>query len=374
MITKKNIILLDVDAVLIHALGYRASARGALEYIARQMGQRHIIGPQEDDMLVFESKSIIFEWDSLAICTATLLSQAQDYMADTFADSLARIAASGMILQQPDYAEIARQCPIPDGRHTNAAALTLGTLFSNIPAFIELLGQTHTITAPMTQIFQHFVLGDEQYGRTYGLRPLFETPSLLQALDRPLLTPETHQRLMEDPALLPVIYTARPSLPPSFVSDWHGYSPEAEIAQRLLNFFDIPLIAYGRMQWLAKEVGQPSHSFVKPSPVQGLAAIYSAVLQGSENWEDRALRLAATDAPPPNEMRGIEWQIVVCEDSPASIRGVRAAVEQLSRHLPISVIGVGVAHTPENAETLGQVADYVVSDVNAGLAQALGWT
>ncbi|HLA45911.1 MAG TPA: hypothetical protein VJZ27_20855, partial [Aggregatilineales bacterium] len=288
----------------------------------------------------------------------------------TFEATIQNIAGNGAHLPQPDFAALARRCP-PISSEIKPGRAALGTIFPETPLFTELLANTHDLNAPMTKIFQHFVLGHEQFARTYQCEPQFETESLLEKLDVPMLTVESIEKMRETKNVQPVIYTARPSLPPGFVSDWHGYSPEAEIAQRLLGLFDAPLVGYGRMEWIAQQKHVPVGDYVKPSPMQALAAIYSALLYDAPGWEESAFELLISDSPPP----GDAFRVIVCEDSTGGIRGVREAVEILrERHgLDITFSAVGIAKAPENIAALEKVADYVAADVNTGLALALDW-
>lgn len=370
-----TILLLDVDGVLIHARGYRASIRATLEYIHRRMGQDHLEPPTETDMLTFEAENIIFEWDSAPLCTAALLDQVRDLHGRALDETLENIAHADVTLTRPDYAALARRVPKPLSDDVKPSRAALGTLFPETPLYIELLGNAHTIDAPITRLFQHSVLGDEQYARTYGLTPLFSTESLLEKLDIPMLAPEYRDRMIEEVDIRPTIYTARPSLPPGFVMNWRGYSPEAEIAQRLLGMTAVPLIGYGRMQWLAQQHGVPTNTYVKPSPVQPLAAIYSAILHDMDDpqWEKRALELAVSDDPLPETLFSDPWHVIIFEDSYGSIQGARQAVQRISQYHEVKFTAVGIAADPAKTASLSQVADHVAPDINAGLAWALGW-
>ena len=66
--------------------------------------------------------------------------------------------------------------------------------------------------------------------------------------------------------------------------------PEAELARELIGFdYTVPLIAGGRVQWLALQHGKGAGDYIKPSPVQALAAIGAAF----SNEELPALHAAA---------------------------------------------------------------------------------
>ena len=368
----KRIVLLDVDGVLVHARAYRAASQAAVEYMARRMGQPHISGPDEAAMLAFEARSIISEWDSIALCTAELLAQTPDLLGASLDESLQNIAQSGRKLDQPDFAALARRCPPPhDGLHPGPAAL--GTMFPKEPAFVELLMDTHRISGPMTTIFQHYTLGHTKFEATYGLDAQFEADSLLETLDVPMLSAQSRDRLLNDPATYPVIYTARPSLPPEFVSDQHGYAPEAEMAQHLVGLDDVPLIGYGKVHWLALTHDQDESHYLKPSPTHAEIAIVAALLYGTDHWEIHAFDIATGLAPLPETLKDEPWHVIVCEDSTGGIRGVRGAVERLQALHDVTLTAVGIGTQADNVAALESVADIVAPDVNAGLAQALDW-
>jgi hypothetical protein len=97
-------------------------------------------------------------------------------------------------------------------------------------------------------------------------------PSSMMAVREKLLASDAHL----------AAFTARPSAPPREIeSPPLGYAPEAEIALDLVALPDIPLISFGRLQYLGEQRGYDPEVLVKPSPVQALAGI-SAALTGDE--------------------------------------------------------------------------------------------
>lgn len=368
----QTILLLDVDGVLIRGRGYRAAIQATLRHCFQQMGQEHLSPPQEADILAFEAQSIIFEWDYGAICLAQVLWQAADLLGPTLENSIQALAASGRNIPQPDWQALARAClPAQAGIRPGAAAL--GHLFPTLPALVEVLGQTHSPDAPIMRGVQNFVLGHELFQEVYGLTPLLQSPPLLQTLDVPLLTPASRERLRTTPDLYPIIYTARPSYPPRFIMERAGYSPEAELGRELLGWEDCPLAAYGQMVWLAQGRGLDSDALCKPSPVHARFAIFQALLSAIPQGERRAIELTWDESALPAELTAHPWRVIVLEDSPNSIHGVRGAVEALARHHAVTCVAVGIASEPHNIQQLAQVADHIAPDVNAGLAWALGW-
>jgi hypothetical protein len=201
----------------------------------------------------------------------------------------------------------------------------------------ELLGHTHDFDrAPITQYFQHLVIGSEGVAKTYGVAPHFEERPYLLDYDVAELSPETATQLREAAAtgrIHPVIYTARPSLPPNgSAASAKGYSPEAELAQTLVGLEGWPLIGLGQLQWLADRCGgqsaAPAAQMVKPSPVQALAAIGAAV-----GLETAALEAAWTF----HEMGELREPLAglgattvhIFEDTVGGMGAVRSAVESL---------------------------------------------
>jgi beta-phosphoglucomutase-like phosphatase (HAD superfamily) len=371
----RNIILLDLDGVLIQAWGYRLACRMALEYFFAQLGQKHLSPPEHADMLAFEAQSIIFEWDSAAIMAAALLNQASDLWGEKLEDSIKNIAQSGLKFPQLDWVALAKICP-PAQAGIHPAQNTLGKLFPDVPPMRELLGDPHSVTAPMTRLIQNFVLGTEGFTQAYGLPAWVDSPSMLQAHDRAKLDPALRDRLSAEPGVYPVIYTARPSYPPSFEANRLGYSPEAELGQKLLAWEHVPMAAYGLLQYLAKVAGADTSGYVKPAPAHALLAIFAALAYPSPNWEARAIALSQAPQNTPPAWFKEPWRVIVFEDSPNSIRGVREAVAYLAAYHPLGIecLGVGVSHDPQHQAALEQTADWVVEDLNAGIKRALGWS
>src|SRR5574341_405298 len=186
----KSILLLDVDGVLVHARGYEAGIQATVQYFIERMQQPHLTPPTQQNVKAFEAQGIIFEWDSTALCLASLLNQVPEIRADDLETSLNKIAHNGIRLEQPDYTALAQSAAAHSPKDRRPCRATLGTLFPNTPLFQEVLSSTHLPTSPAARIFQHFALGDEQFARTYGEKPLFETESLIQKLDQPILSVE----------------------------------------------------------------------------------------------------------------------------------------------------------------------------------------
>ncbi len=72
--------------------------------------------------------------------------------------------------------------------------------------------------------------------------------------------------------------TNRPSYPPKEVTkNMLGYPPEAEMALELNGLEHIPLIGFGRLRYVAEQLGRDTEELIKPSPVHILSAILTAI-------------------------------------------------------------------------------------------------
>ena len=327
-----RIILLDVDGVLVQPGGYRAALRATVNYF---------IGPKldipEEFLTDLEKRGISSEWDMapllLAACWNEVLSQqpVQNLPSDVF------LAAS----------EISRQCkvdgaahffipefPLMEGQYPAESALQAGC-FAFIPHELRrnLLSQTRNIRKSHTmRIFQHFTLGSEQFTETYNLSAEFEIDSFLLKYDGSHISDEIRAKLCQPNHHL-AAFTSRPSKPPREIRQpTIGYAPEAELALELVGLSRIPLIAFGKLEYLAAQYGLDPAALVKPSPVQALAALLAAwtgeewpALQAANHWHETGLLSAMFDRLP----RAFEW--IVVEDTMGGINSVRAAGEILKK-------------------------------------------
>jgi hypothetical protein len=385
------LMLFDVDGVLVHPVGYKVALRALVDYFAAQMGQP-AMGPGDDEIAVFEASGLTNEWDSGAMCVSALLLAALEARPDlrrvTLDDTLAAIRESGVQLFRPDFTGVAREIAHhhPDG-HLPAvhylALLAARTDPANLPLLRALLGDVYDVTGtPTTRVFQTYTLGSERFAATYGRVAPFESNSYLADYDVPLLADENRECLLRwnhIPGHGAAIFTARPSLPPADLPRDEppgdpptGYAPEAELAVELIGLAGrLPLIAQGRVGWLAWRNGRGAAEYIKPSPVQALASI-GAAASGSETG---ALEAAAALvehgelAGPLAALADRRTRVIVFEDAAGGIRATRRAVELLGRAgLEVAFEGVGVSPQADKRAALAQVADHVVDDINSGLA------
>jgi hypothetical protein len=381
------ILLLDVDGVLIQNLAYRAALQQTVAYFSRRMGVEEIT-PTDAEIEIFESQSIIVEWDSGAICIAALLIERLKHVEDPartlapdFWEALDQLAAYPGLIERPDFSALARRVgaltPSDAPPAHRALALFLSDNVETRPV-ASLLSNCYDIDrAPATQVFQNYALGHREYTEAYGLPPHVEGEPLLEKLDRPNLSPEMRDQLLAARSAgeaSPILYTARPSRAPLEINpNPRGFTLEAEIARKLAGLDSVPVMGFGKVDWLARRVGLRGMDFVKPSPLQAIAAI-AAARTGLELESLKAAFAVLRGDPLRYPLTACAHETVhVFEDSPSSLQGVSRAVEMLNRQgLGLQLIrhGIAPADSPKRA-TLSQAADVMHADVNEGLAEVL---
>jgi hypothetical protein len=391
----RTLILLDVDGVLVHPVGYKTALRALVEHFAARMGLV-LPGPTDDEIAVFEACGLTNEWDSGAMCVSALLlaalERAPDARRPTLEATFDAIRAATPDVPRPDFTAEARQIARhdADGRYPAAHYLELlsaSTDPANLPLLRALLGNVYAVReTPTTRTFQTFVLGSERFQATYGLPAEFVSASYLTTYDIPLLDTHTRARLLDwaaQPGHGVAIYTARPSRPPADLPPGEpvgeppaGYPPEAELAAELVGLAGrVPLIGQGRVGWLAWRHGRAAADYIKPSPVQALSAIAAAVSGAETASLHAAAHLAERGelSGPLAALRDGPLHIVICEDSAGGIRAVQDAVTLLQRAgIAASLSAIGVSPQPDKRAALAAVADHLVDDVNQGLTLVLG--
>jgi len=332
-----KVILLDIDGVLVHHGGYRAALHATLNHFANLMGLSHFDFPEEK-LAELEKRGIFSEWDMVPLLLATLWN-----------DILSRHPISNLPTDVSSAAvEIGRNVNgyvpndliIPEfeyisGQYPAEAALQHGCFpFIPMDLRINILSQSRNIKFSQTmRLFQHYSLGSRVYSQTYELPAEVQTESFLLTHDRSYLNDAIRAKLRQPDIYLSAL-TARPSAPPREVNDSHlGYAPEAEIALELVGLPDIPLIAFGKLEYLAAQRGLDASALIKPSPVHALAAV-AAALTGNE-W---AGLQSAGDWFQTGKLEGVfadlqrSFELYVVEDTLGGIKSTQAAGEILMQN------------------------------------------
>lgn len=389
----QQIVLFDVDGVLIEDGGYYAALVATLNYFNELMGAAPAIfdTPARDQ---FQSRGYVNEWDLCPLCAGMLIVETlarhpdldlrpapfEDFMRQFCCvpvpqlKDIAALYLERIDRQQGKPVERARdmlltalaQLPLRTDTHT-ATELLLREMFS----------QTHDIErAPVTQIFQEFVIGSKLYTDTYRLPPRFAAPSVLATEDRSLISPAAKAKLAQWTRVDRVricVYTARPSLPPADDPDGSsraGYSPEAELGMQLLAM-DYPLIATGRVQWLAAKVHVPFESVTKPAPIQALAAIGAAITHEEAN-SLLAAHALVTRQELIGPLAGLGDRIThvwIVEDGILGLQATHGAIALLKQSgLAIHAHAIGIAAGGPKAAALAPLSEIVLADVNAAIA------
>lgn len=391
-----HIVLFDVDGVLVEDRGYHAGINATLNYFGQLMG---IDQTAIDDTTreVFHAHGYTNEWD---LCPFTIGAMIVEALRHKSHLKLQTMPLDGFLKQF----NLDQSGPIPcidyleqtdrfAGTPSERAQAVLLEALASIPLDVdtrlavestlrEILADPYNIThSIITQILQEHVLGSSAFEETYRLRSRFDVPSLLYSEDRSLLEPDakhTLDRLALSERAKVCVYTARPSLPPLDDVNWLteagrrpiGYSPEAELALQLIGLEDYPLIAMGRMQWLAARVKQPVEYLTKPAPVQALAAIGAALSRQEAESLTAAYTLVSRGEliGPLIELRGQSLEVWAVEDAVLGLHAARGAIDLLRRfEIDAHLHSIGISRGGPKADALAPLCEVVLANVNEAI-------
>ncbi len=380
----RQVFLFDVDSVLVNPLGYRAALQATVNYFSQMMrwGDQ---APDIDTIEHFEAIGISSEWDSAAICLAILLREARKAfprLPETLSDALKIIVQRRVTLSAPPNYKLLSTWIMEDHRAGEIPSETALRRFSGDkwPAADPLLSSVLLTTRDVnqsatTRIFQHYTLGSDHFEQTYGFPAHFKTESLLASMDQPLLYADVAKRVMHGTAeqhMYAAVYTARPSFPPLDVETGHqGYAPEAEIALDIVGLSRLPLIAEGKLRWLGEQLNVTGEHFLKPNPVQALAAVMAALAVPQSVAVLSAEEMVRTNklAPQLEPFVGHPIDILVFEDSASGILGGQAAGELLNKYgIPTRVFGYGISPLAVKQEKLAATGATLFDDINLALS------
>jgi hypothetical protein len=389
-VTDLTLLLFDVDGVLLYPRAYRYAFQRTLDYFAEAMGQPPA-AITYDEIATFEACGITNEWDGVPMCVGAmlrvLLGARPDLARPTFAGTLEALRKAGVTAERPDFAALARavrDATPSDEAPTETIIRLLEETGSPVlgPLLVEMFDNHYSPEAPVTYIYQHFVLGDKHFAATYGMQTAFAAESALLTQDQALLDDARREHLLDllaDPTWGAAVFTARPSLPPQGAplgdADPLTFPPEGDLAVERIGLDGrLTVIAGGRLTWLAARHGKGAAAYIKPSPVHALAAIGAA--SGGE--EVASLEAAATLyeegrlSGPLAELAGRQIEVIVFEDGMGGIHATHRAGELLREAgIDVQTRAIGVTIDPTKREALVPITERIVGDINTALTPFL---
>ncbi|RCK72577.1 MAG: hypothetical protein ANABAC_1925 [Anaerolineae bacterium] len=336
----KRVVLLDIDGVLVRPLGYRAALRASLATFAAWMGF-DAFQVEEEVISQLEARGISSEFDMLpllvgALFDAVLSRTAPMELAADLEEAARQVAE---LHPQPVRHLQVPAFPLQESCFPAEAAYRSG-IYPALPDDLRrslLLNTRNVYQSATTRLFQQYVLGSQRFGEVYGLTAQVHVPAYLQAYDQPLLDSSCRARFEKawrGGEFQAAAMTARPSSPPRGVtSPPEPYPPEAEAALELIGLPDLPLVALGKLDYVARQAKLPVESLLKPAPAQALAATLVAcgadertAIEGVVAWLSQPSPALPFDNLPP------QLELHVVEDTLAGIHSVRAAAELLKQN------------------------------------------
>jgi hypothetical protein len=371
-----RIILLDIDGVLVHHGGYRAALHATLNHFARLMGLDHFKF-SEENLSELEKRGIFSEWDMVPLLLGALW---EDILSRTPKINLpADVLSAAVEIGSNMNGHVGGELIIPEfkltaGQYPADSALQSGC-YPSVPMDlrVNLLSQSRNVKVSQTmRLVQHYSLGSTLFSKTYGLPAEIQAESMLMH-DVSNIDDAIRAKLFQTNIYLAAL-TARPSAPPREVDDPHlGYAPEAELALELVGLPDIPIIGFGKLEYLAYKHQLDPATLVKPSPVQALAATLAAwtgnewsSLQAANHWRETGALNEAFDQLPTS------FDLIVVEDTMGGIRStVQAGAILNSSGFNVKVRALGMTNgSPAKKEAFEQAG--IESYANWGaLMQAL---
>ena len=394
-----SVLLFDIDGVLVAPFGYREAVRATLRHFFRQMNFPDSLLPDENVIAGFEAIRITSEWDMVPIYLAAVMDcwlsvNPGSILPGQLTEAVQAIGQANSPTRpptDPGYLQLQQSLrgALKVGEYPAVSVLKMAqsanstALFPRLagsPLLESLLAHTRDLNrSATTRIFQHYTLGSQAYQSAYQLSPDIQTSSLLSEFDQPLLPVELARQILKlhsQGIIYPAAYTMRPSLAPRGVdaSQEQDFIPEAEIALELVQLSEIPLIGYGKIIYLARQLGLMAESLLKPSPVQAIAAILAAIC-GDESLalvEGYNVYAKPRYLPDAILQPGNTLNIHVFEDSAGGIEAVLQAARILTaKGIPCSVSAFGIASHPEKIAALKQAGASIQPSTSQAVSLSL---
>jgi len=366
----KKFFLFDMDGVLLEHGGYHQALKASVVRIGKSLGAPNI-ELSDDQIAQFEALSVTNEWDSLAICSALILTHAWQV------DGSIRLAREitprtvNVFHGQPDFQGFLdcfdRVGPLP-------GESAYGKIIQENPWLTEsqrrhledILFNCRDIYQSLTlPVHQEAVLGSRAFQESYQLQPKLNTGSFLLMYDQPILSIE-HVRQLR--AWLRKInhhvgiLTNRPNAtPPDYIS-----APEAEMGAKLVGLEGTPLMGSGMLNWYAEsQCGLPQHTFLKPNPVHTLSLLQICLGQPAPKALNLSVDLWRGMADQGNWaiLQGAE--IFIFEDSVKGLQSGIAAKSLLkSLGIEIQLRLIGITENLIKKDALLGIAEKVLPTIN----------
>lgn len=346
-----NILLFDMDDVLLKPGGYHRALQQTVRLVAACLGFPPL-DFAEADILAFESSGVYSEWDTAAICAALLLKRAWWVNPSIHLPTDARQPlGDSLAISPPNFRRFAALLGKPELTGLRPLERAERLLLSRNNNFTpdqaqqlrSILRNARSAEGSLTHcIFQELVLGSQVYAQTYDLPAILNSPSYLSLYDRPLISSQEVQGLiqwLERPNHRGAIFTSRPSRPlPGVFS-----TPEAELGAALVGLERLPILGLGGLLWLSEQRQAGAQAFVKPSPVHVLSALLLAldIPMGTCLQEAASLALEGRAGSLWSGLEGA--RAIVFDDSPAGLESAKSAAACLRTagvSLQIELIGI----------------------------------
>lgn len=394
---KPAIVLFDLDGVLLQSGGYIAAMNATISFITDKLGLGNL-APDLQIHHLFEAQGISSEWDMTAICLAIIFEKViQDNGNENFPNTLTDILNGSKrdfrINGEVDFIKVVQNLRTillegsPPAHSVFVAETQTKTthFFPNLknqPIFRELLGNSQDLeNNQVTRLIQNFVIGSEKFQDIFHSSPLVETEPYLETFDKVLVSNNFISTLKEkcdEDHFSACILTARPSIPPHEcrAGSVHFF-PEAEMGIRLVGVDFLPHIGFGNLQSWAYQHRTTPFQYLKPHPLQALAAIITA--QGLEECEAMELAhdlVGIGNGETNNRLVIIqkikdllpeEFELVIFEDIVNGLQAVRNACNIFQK------IGIcsfpryyGIAGESSKQKTLRDFGAEIFDNVNEG--------
>lgn len=396
-----TIVLFDIDGVLVQPAGYRMAVKATMDYFLDRLGVERDVFSEEIAVL-FEALGVTSEWDMVPISLAIVLdavfaAQPPEKELTGLEEVLGWAQGKKFVIQMDMRAAVKVLSPrflkaeIPAEALLRSLQENRGEALAHLSLSLleEILVNTRSVKKSLiTRVFQNTVLGSEDFESVYGMLPLFEGESCLKTHDKLMLSPALYQQICDAKragGFYYAAYTARPSLPPKeIMGAIGGYSPEAEQGLSLLDPEQIPLIGYGRLRYLADQMGIQPDAILKPAPLQALAALAAAVT-GTEYpallWALKTFSRFSDGKVQPLEVENEvdiagqlphKFDLHVFEDSSIGIIAGRKAAELLNQDgYEVEFHAWGVATEEDKILSLDRVSARIFPTVDEAVREAL---